>query len=691
MLTRKNILPVILLFAVLTILIVMGTYYYILKKQTNLLNSIYNTTHLNIVNITESLIQDKLNTTLTIALSLAKNLELQKQLKEKNYEHLDYAQIIEEIKEYSKYKNVWIQILDSKGSSKYRSWTKKRGDNLLFRDDLQTTLAIQKISTSISVGLFSLTLKARTPVYDENKNFLGVLEIITHFNSITEDLKQNNIYSVVATDKRYKEVITFPFTNLFVDDYYIANSNVNVNLLEYLKKNEIEKYINISSYIIENGYLISKYVLYYKDNEKLAYILNFKKLEDIDTQRVESFKTQIIMVSIIGFIILFFSFLIFLYSKYLKELKIEENKKQTILDSQSNIITITNGKMIVNANKKLYEFFTDVKNFQEFKDKHRCICTHFIDLHRKDYIIEKDYDGKTWAEFVLTNENDNFRVAMRNEHDELRHFSIKASKSNLDDNIIATFSDITQEINKMEEDKDKDRLLFQQSKISAIADTIKNIAHQWRQPLSVISTIASGMKIQKQMNILSDEEFNSSCNSIINNTQKLSDTIENFTNFFDKNNNISNFSFVEATKEILNFLDSIFEKNNIKYEFIYDKDTVLQCNKNDFSQAFLNILDNSVFALIKNKDEKDRLILIEFKDNILEIKDNANGIDELILPKILEPYFTTKHQAFGVGLGLYLVQEFFVKTLGFKIDIKNVTFEHKNKEYLGTNFIIYFN
>ena len=75
----------------------------------------------------------------------------------------------------------------------------------------------------------------------------------------------------------------------------------------------------------------------------------------------------------------------------------------------------------------------------------------------------------------------------------------------------------------------------------------------------------------------------------------------------------------------------------------------------------------------------------------MQIKDTANGIDETLLSKILEPYFTTKHQAFGVGLGLYVVQEFFVKTLGFKIDIKNVSFEHENKEYNGINFIIYFN
>ena len=691
MLSKKTILPLILLFAITTVFIGAETYYYILKKQENLLNSIYKTTHLNIINTTENLIKDKLNTTLAIALSLAKNDSLHQIMKDKDYDKLDYTQISAEIKENSKYKKVWIQIVDKEGSSKYRSWTDKKGDNILFRNDLKSTFKNQKISTSISVALFNLTLKARTPIFDENKNFLGALEVITHFDSIAEDLKRNSVDSLVVTDKKYKDVLKYPINNTFINDYYIANANANLELIDYVKSKNIERYINISDYIIENNYLISKYNLHNKDDESLAYILNFVKIKDIDLQIVKSFKIQMVMISVIAFIILFFTFLIYIYSKYLKELKIQENKKQSILDSQSNMIIITNGKEMIDANKKLCEFFVDTNNLQEFKEKYTCICKKFIDMENDLYIIEKDYDGKTWAEFVLDNENENFRVAMKNENDEIKHFSVKASKSDLEDYMIATFSDITQEINKIEQDKEKDRLLFQQSKIAAIADTIKNIAHQWRQPLSVISTIASGMQIQKQMNILSDEEFNNSCNSIINNTKKLSITIENFTNFFDKNNNISNFSLNEAINEVLSFFDSIFEKNNIKYNFTHDNDIILTCNKNDFSQAFLNILDNSIYALIENKDENDRFILIDFSNNILQIKDTANGIDETILSKILEPYFTTKHQAFGVGLGLYVVQEFFVKTLGFKIDIKNVSFEHENKEYNGINFIIYFN
>ncbi|MDY3199986.1 MAG: ATP-binding protein [Arcobacter sp.] len=689
--SKKNIYIIILLFLTLTTFIILGTYYYISSKQENLLNSIYNTTHINIVKTTQNLIKDKQNTTLAIALALAKNDSLYKFMQTQDYEKLDYKKISAEIKEHTKYKDVWIQIVDKNGKSIYRSWTDLKGDNLLFRKDLKNTLTNQNVSTSISVALFNLTLKARTPIFDYNNNFLGALEVITHFNSISKDLKENNIDCLVITDKKYRKILKYPYTNIFIDDYYIANKNANLDLVNYVKNNNVEKYINIPNFIVENGYLISNFILYDKNNEKLAYIINFMDLNNIDLQIVKSFKVQIIMVSVIALIIIFFSFLIYLYSSHLKEIKSQENKKQSILDSQSNIIVITNGEEIIDANKKLYDFFKDASNLEEFKKNYVCICNTFIDMDNEFYIIKKDYAGKNWAEYVLSNEDKNFKVAIKNSNDKITHFSLKASMINNENYIIATFTDITKEVEQIEKDKEKDRLLYQQSKIAAIADTLKNIAHQWRQPLSVISTIASGMKIQKELNSLNNEDFNNSCNIIIDNTQRLSNTIENFTNFFNKDDSIVRFSFVESIKNTINFFDSIFEKNSIKCIFTYDNDMILDCNKNDFSQAILNILDNSVYALIENKQEDERYIFIDFTNKILQIKDTGNGIDEKLLSKILEPYFTTKHQAFGVGLGLYVVQEFFVKNLAYKIDIKNVTFDYENKEYSGTNFIIDFN
>ena len=689
--TKRNVFIAVFSFLILTIFVLYGTYYYILDKQKILLDSTYNLTNTNILKLTEKFLDNKINTTLAIALSLVKDYELHKLMATQEYDKFNYSDISQQIKDNTKFKNIWIQIIDKNGNSIYRSWSDKKGDNLFFRKDLKNFVEDKKVSTSISVGLYSMTIKARAPIIDEENNFLGALEIIGQFNSIANDLKENKIDSVIIADKKYNEIIQLPFSKIFIDDYYVANVNVNKELITYLQRNKIEKYLKINNYIIENNYLISKFDLYNNKNERLGYILNFVKLNDIDIRIVESFKIQTIMISAIVLIIMLFLFLIYLYTSYLRLLKIQENKKEAILNSQENIIVITLGNEIIDANQRLYDFFINTKDLESFKKTYKCICSTFIDMQDDIYIIEKYYNGKNWAEYILANPDKNFRVAIKNMQDKIRHFSIKCSIVKNEEFIIATFTDITQEIEQIQANKEKDRILFQQSKIAAITDTLKNIAHQWRQPLSVISTITSGMKLQKELNILDDNEFNLSCDGIINNTNKLSTTIDNFTNFFNTDNNSTKFSLIEALENTKKFMNSILEKNSIECQFIYDSDIILDSNKNDFSQAILNILDNSVHALITVENIEDRFIFIEFKNNILQIKDSGNGIDKNIISKILEPYFTTKHQAFGIGLGLYIVNEFFVQNLGYKIDIQNVTYDYKNKNYSGLNFIIDFN
>ncbi|MDD3056195.1 MAG: ATP-binding protein [Aliarcobacter sp.] len=689
--TKRNIFIAVFSFLILTIFVLYGTYYYILDKQKILLDSTYNLTNTNILKLTEKFLDNKINTTLAIALSLVKDYELHKLMATQEYDKFNYSDISQQIKDNTKFKNIWIQIIDKNGNSIYRSWSDKKGDNLFFRKDLKKFIEDKKISTSISVGLYSMTIKARAPIIDEENNFLGALEIIGQFNSIANDLKENKIDSVIIADKKYNEIIQLPFSKMFIDDYYVVNENVNKELITYLQRNKIEKYLKINNYIIENNYLISKFDLYNNKNERLGYILNFVKLNDIDIRIVESFKIQTIMISAIVLIIMLFFFLIYFYTSYLRLLKIQENKKEAILNSQENIIVITLGNEIIDANQRLYDFFTNTKDLESFKKTYKCICSTFIDMQDDIYIIEKYYNGKNWAEYILANPDKNFRVAIKNMQDKIRYFSIKCSIVKNEEFIIATFTDITQEIEQIQTNKEKDRILFQQSKIAAITDTLKNIAHQWRQPLSVISTITSGMKLQKELNILDDNEFNLSCDGIINNTNKLSTTIDNFTNFFNTDNNSTKFSLIEALENTKKFMNSILEKNSIECQFIYDSDIILNSNKNDFSQAILNILDNSVHALITVENIEDRFIFIEFKNNILQIKDSGNGIDKNIISKILEPYFTTKHQAFGIGLGLYIVNEFFVQNLGYKIDIQNVTYDYKNKNYSGLNFIIDFN
>lgn len=695
--------PFILLSTLISTIILI-TYIYLIKEEQNLLNIKYSQYVKHTNQFIKNLIEDKENATLVLAIALSKDERVQNFIKNKNSLELDYENISNELKENTKYKNVWMQIITLDGQSLYRSWTDIKSD-LNFRKDLKKTLNTKKISTSISVGHFDLTIKGRAPIYDKSQNLIGFIELITHFNSISEQLKDENIDSLIIADKKYKNSILYPFSNTFIGDYYISNKDFSKDINDLINQSNISEYLDKDNYSIKNNYLIHKYKLSNEFDKDLGYILNFIKLEEINTENIKAFKSQFINNIVILILTLTFIFVIYIYyiesknakssthrlKKHIKILRAQQQYKQSILDSQTSIIVITNGKIIINSNKRLLEFFKDIKNLSEFKEKYTCICSAFIDMNDEMYIIDKDYDGKNWAEYILENSNKNFRVAMLNDKKEVKHFSISVSTIEINQNIIVTLTDITTEVEQIALNKEKDRLLYQQSKISAISDTLKNIAHHWRQPLSVISTIASGMKIEKELNILDDTRFNDLCDNIVNNTNKLSNTIDNFSNFFGKDDLIStNFELVETIENTIKFLNSVFEKNQIKCIFEYDKNKIFNTSKNDFSQAILNILDNSVYALINNQND-EKLIFIEFKNNKLSIKDNANGIDKKILSKIFEPYFTTKHQAYGVGLGLYIVEEFFVKKLGYKIDVKNVTFEYESKNYIGTNFIIDFN
>lgn len=683
---KKSIYLIGLGFIVSVILAVVLTNIYINSKQSKLLKSIYDSTNKNIFEKTQNLINDKQNTSLAIAIALSKDENLYNHLKNRTFKDLNYEKIAKLIETHSKYKNIWIQIFDKNLNSVYRSWTNIRG-NLKFRPDLKKLSSLQNISTSISAGLFNVGIKARTPIFDEDGKFQGALEVVTHFDSITEDLNKNSISPVIIADKSIRKNLTNPLlSKLFIDDYYIANANVDIDLYNYIKNNGIEKYINIDSYIVENGYLISKYPLFNENGEYLAYILNFIKLNSINLESLNHIKIQSVLASFIALTILFALFLAY----YIKNVRYEDRKNRIILDSQPNIIIITDGEKIVTANQQLFNFFPSVKNIDEFRNKYVCICYTFEDMKNDEYLKNRFYDGKNWAEYLFTNNNKSFKVAIKNSNNELRYFSVKASTQKIDSAFLITFIDITNEILQIEKEKNEQKLIFQQSKINAVERTLNNIAHHWRQPLSVISTISSGMRLKEELNQLEKNEILESCDKIMLNTKKLSKTIENFSTFFDKDAKNSS-SIVEIINSVISFFETIFEENGIECKFTHNNDLMIECNKNDFTDSILNIIDNSIYALNSEKNLEKKVILIDFSNKELSIQDSANGIDEDILPKVFEPYFTTKHNSYGIGLGLYTVHEFFVKTLNLTIQLENKKFIYDGKNLKGLNIVINFN
>jgi len=247
------------------------------------------------------------------------------------------------------------------------------------------------------------------------------------------------------------------------------------------------------------------------------------------------------------------------------------------------------------------------------------------------------------------------------------------------------FKTYKKEIDSHLKDKVKqENILAQQAKMAAMGEMIGNIAHQWRQPLSSITSSATSMVVQKEMNLLEDKALIEGLKEINKKSQYLSATIDDFRNFFNSNKHKSTFNLRGSIKETLSILDSPLKHKDITV--VEDIENLDITNyKNEFMQVIINILNNSKDALSHKHSNKFILINAYQKDSnlILEIKDSGGGINEDIIDKIFDPYFTTKHQFQGTGIGLYMSNEIITKHMKGKIEASNEEFLYENHILFG--------
>ncbi len=240
---------------------------------------------------------------------------------------------------------------------------------------------------------------------------------------------------------------------------------------------------------------------------------------------------------------------------------------------------------------------------------------------------------------------------------------------------------------EVRKNRDKDKVLFEQTKMAALGEMIGNIAHQWRQPLSVISTGVTGMMMQKEFGTLDDEKFQSTCKMINENAQYLSKTIDDFRNFIQGNSKKELFNLKASVGSFLTLVNANIKKFNIKVMVEISDDIEINGFQNELNQCLINLFNNSKDALIITEP---KLIFIsayrEENNLVIVFKDNGGGIDENILDKVFEPYFTTKHQSRGTGLGLNMTYRLIVEGMNGSINVSNETFKYEDVEYTGARF-----
>ncbi len=247
-----------------------------------------------------------------------------------------------------------------------------------------------------------------------------------------------------------------------------------------------------------------------------------------------------------------------------------------------------------------------------------------------------------------------------------------AQKQNELEELNATLAKrVEEEVKKNEKAQLK---LMQQARFVQMGEMIAMIAHQWRQPLTAINSTALKINIQAKLKKLDVELAYELSSKISQYSQHLSKTIDDFRNFFKPNKERSLVDFQRLIAEVLSIMDASIENNNI--EVIQE----LNCNdkflsySNEIKQVILNLVKNAQDALEENSIKDPKIYIRSYKkDNrcIFEVGDNAKGVPSNIIDKIFDPYFSTKSEKNGTGLGLYMSKIIIEEHCGGTISVEN--------------------
>ena len=221
--------------------------------------------------------------------------------------------------------------------------------------------------------------------------------------------------------------------------------------------------------------------------------------------------------------------------------------------------------------------------------------------------------------------------------------------------------------------RDKDHLLIQQSRFAAIGEMIGNIAHQWRQPINALTLLLTNIKDAYEFNELDQTYLDKSVNTGRTIIQRMSTTIDDFRNYFRPNKEKARFSVNEAVADALSIMEAALKNSMISVSLTAQESVIAHGYRNEYSQVLLNLLSNAKEA-IQHQDNGGGQIHIAILDNEgtaeVIVEDSAGGIPHDILPRIFDPYFTTKEK--GTGIGLYMSKMIIEHSMGGTISACNI-------------------
>lgn len=405
--------------------------------------------------------------------------------------------------------------------------------------------------------------------------------------------------------------------------------------------------------------------------ELLAYIMLNSHSDYIYNKLIFSKVLMLVMIFLLAVV------LFFIYREIVskEKLKISENKSRTILNASASMLIVWDKTKVVEANETFFKFFDTFTSLAEFNAKYTNFCGVFHPLEEENFISCALDKNEKWFNMIVDNTERTFKTAI-DKNGRLYYFILHIKSTIISEKAmyLIELTDISNEMLLRTELKQKDIQLFHKHKMAQMGEMINTIAHQWRQPLAIINTLVAISKEKLLLDSLDAKELGSKLTAIEDNTAYMSNTIEDFLQFHKPMKEKESFSVNAMLHMTLKIIKPRLDAGSIEVFFEEKNQVSLVGYERELSQVILALLSNARDELLSRDISKPwiKIVLDKKEDRLyLSIEDNANGIEDTLLLKVFEPYFSTKEKKQGSGLGLYISKMIVETSMLGTIDVQN--------------------
>ena len=242
------------------------------------------------------------------------------------------------------------------------------------------------------------------------------------------------------------------------------------------------------------------------------------------------------------------------------------------------------------------------------------------------------------------------------------------------DKLYEKITEVYEKITLKQKVIEQQKIIIQQEKMVSMGEMVGNIAHQWRQPLNALGSLITNLHIKYDSNTINQEFYERFFDKSDFLIQKMSETIEDFSNFFKPDKDIQRFGVNKTINESIKFFRDTIYTDDINFEFESLNEVEISNYKNELVQVIMNIFRNSYDAYIENDNKEKPMSIKSYLDRdmvYIIIEDKAGGIPKDKINRVFEPYYTTKHKSEGTGIGLYMSKMIIENSMHGSIKINN--------------------